>query len=480
MPGPGSDPGARPVRAAGPLPGARPDPELGAKIGACGPRARAVFAASSRVVHTPGTTPLDAVVADAADAAEGVNGPRVLLNHARSLAVPAFDAALDNPVGWVRHVEPRAVSLGAPGRLPRGTTVRRAVSPEDRDALLHCHHVEDVAAFHADAIERAGTLARICARGTPVRLAESAPALAELLGAELHALMSGDIRDAGAAGREALSIAMRREALRTHSLHARARQVCEAAGAEPPPLATVSVLLATRRPAFLAHAVANVARQHYPRLELVLGLHGPGFAPPAVEAALAGFEHPVKVLFVDADRPLGAVLGAVSAAASGVLLAKMDDDDIYGPEHLWDLVLAHEYSGAALVGKFPATVYLARTERTVRQRSVPSETWSRSITGGAMLIARAELARAGGWRAVPRHVDEALIEDVLQSGGHVYRTHDAGYVLVRHGDRHTWRRDDEEFLATAEAIEPGWAPGLAGIGEVPPPPFNATADSHGR
>ena len=421
MPGPGSDPGARPGRAAGPLPGARPDPELGAKIGACGPRARAVFAASSRVVHTPGTTPLDAVVADAADPAEAVNGPRVLLSHARSLAVPAFDAALDNPVGWVRHVEPRAVSLGAPGRLPRGATVRRAVSPEDRDALLHCHHVEDVAAFHADAIERAGTLARICARGTPVRLAESDPALAELL------------------------------------------------GAERPPLATVSVLLATRRPAFLAHAVANVARQHYPRLELVLGLHGPGFASRAVQAALAGFEHPVKVLSVDADRPLGAVLGAASAAASGVLLAKMDDDDIYGPEHLWDLVLAHEYSGAALVGKFPATVYLARTERTVRQRSVPSETWSRSITGGAMLIARAELARAGGWRAVPRHVDEALIEDVLQSDGHVYRTHDAGYVLVRHGDRHTWRRDDGEFLAMAEAIEPGWAPGLAGIGEVPPP-----------
>ena len=58
------------------------------------------------------------------------------------------------------------------------------------------------------------------------------------------------------------------------------------------------------------------------------------------------------------------------------------DDDLYGPEHVFDRVLAHRYSGAALVGKFPATVYLARSDRTVRVREVPPETWSGSITGG--------------------------------------------------------------------------------------------------
>ena len=148
----------------------------------------------------------------------------------------------------------------------------------------------------------------------------------------------------------------------------------------------------------------------------------------------------------------------------------MDDDDVYGAEHLWDLVLAHEYSGAALVGKFPATVYLPRPDRTVRRRRVRSETWSRSISGGAMLIARAELERAGGWRRVRRHVDQALIDDVLRTGGGVYRTHDAGYVLVRHGEQHTWETDDDDFLAQAEAVHPGWHPALAGIGDAPQPP----------
>ena len=36
---------------------------------------------------------------------------------------------------------------------------------------------------------------------------------------------------------------------------------------------------------------------------------------------------------------------------------------------------------------------------------------------GTTLLARADLERAGGWRAVRRHVDEALIEDIVRIGG---------------------------------------------------------------
>ena len=406
------DGGAAPAVAAGPAASAsraraRPDPPLGARIAALGGRARAVFAASSRVAHAfdggqVDAAHVDVVLADTPAQAAGIGAPAVVLCEAPALAAPALDPALDNPIGWVREVEPRVAALGPPRLLPPGVRAHRALRAGDRDALRHCHHLEDVAAFHAGAPARAGTLARLAARGVPVHLADRDPALPALLGAELHGLMTEEIRGAGASAREALSIAMRRAALRSHSLRARARQVCAAALAEAPELARISVLLATCRPGHLAAALANVARQSYPRLELVLALHGPGFAADAVERAIAGCAHPVKPLRLDASRPLGSVLNAAADAASGVLLAKMDDDDLYGPEHLWDLALAREYSGAALVGKFPATVYLARGDRTVRRRRVPSETWSSSITGGTMLIGRADLERVGGWRRMPR------------------------------------------------------------------------------
>ena len=448
---------------------AQADPPLGAEIAALGARARAAFAASSRVAHDVDGGHVDVVLADTPAQAAGIEAPAVILCEAPALAVPALDPALDNPIGWVREVEHRIAALGPRRLLPPGVRAHRAVTAGDRDVLRHCHHLEDVAAFHAGAAERAGTLARLAARGVPVHLADRDPALPTLLGAELHGLMTEEIAGAGAAAREALSIAMRRAALRTHSLRARARQVCAGAGTEAPELPRISVLLATRRPGHLAAALASVARQRYPRLELVLALHGPGFAPDAVKRAIAGFPHPVKLLRLDGSRPLGSVLGAAADAASGVLLAKMDDDDLYGAEHLWDLALAREYSGAALVGKFPATVYLARSDRTVRRRRVPSETWSSSITGGTMLIGRADLERVGGWRRIPRYEDEALVHDVLRAGGGVYRTHDAGYLMIRHGDRHTWEADDTEFLVGAEAVHRGWRPALAGIENAPRP-----------
>ena len=460
---------ARAVPAAPATPaGAQADAPLGAEIAALGDRSRAVFAASSRVAHELDGGHVDVVLADTPAQAAGIAAPAVVLCEAPALAVPALDPALDNPIGWVREVEPRVAALGPPRLLPPGVRAQRVVRAGDRDALRRCHHLEDVAAFHAGAPERAGTLARLAARGLPVHLADRDPALPALLGAELHTLMTAEIRGAGGAAREALSIAVRRAALRTHSLRARARQVCAAALADPPELPRISVLLATRRPGRLAAALVNVARQRYPRLELVLALHGPGFAADAVERAMAGFPHPVKLLRLDAGRPLGSVLNAAADAAGGALLAKMDDDDLYGPEHLWDVALAREYSGAALVGKFPATVYLTRGDRTVRRRRVPGETWSSAITGGTMLIGRADLERAGGWRRAARHVDAALVEDVRRGGGGVYRTHDAGYVMVRHGDGHTWEADDAEFLAGAEAVHAGWRPALAGIEDAPP------------
>ena len=467
-PGPAPEPESksRSGPACGPL---HADPPLGVQLAALGPRARAVFQASTRVAHGVNNRSVDVALADTAAHAMGLDAPAALLGAAPALSVPALDPAVHNPLGWVREVEPRAAALGPPGRLPRALGRCRAVAADDLYALRHCHHVRDVGAFHAGARERAGTLVRLAACGVPVHLADRDPALEALLGAELHALMLDPIPFAGAAAREALSIGMRRAALRGHSLRARVRQLCAAAGVDPPELPRVSVLLATRRPGRLGMAVANVARQRYPNLQPVLALHGPGFGQAAVARACAGFAAAPRVLRLDRECPLGAVLNAATAAADGTLLAKMDDDDVYGPEHLWDLVLAHEYSGAALVGKFPSTVYLARSDRTVRRRRVRTETWSRSITGGALLIGRADLERAGGWRPVPRHVDAALVEDVARAGSGVYRTHDAGYILVRHGDGHTWEADDAVFLAQAEAVRPGWCPALSGIQRAPPP-----------
>ena len=427
-----------------------------------------MFAASPLVGPDPSGAGADVLLADTADKAQDPGCPVVLLAAAPALGVPALDPRVYNPIGWRRMVERRAVVLGSRDRLPAppGRCVRADAS--ERAALLDGHHLADVAAWHPSTAARAGTLVRVAATGLPVHLADGGPGLAPLLGAELHALMTcAAVPTANEALRESLSVRMRRIALRDHSLGARARQVCAAALDDPPRPPKVSVLLATRRPAMLARALASVARQNYPELELVLALHGEGFDGDALERGLAGMRGAVRVVRVGAARPLGAVLNAATAAASGLLLTKMDDDDAYGADHVWDLVLAHAYSGAALVGKPIETVYLGAAGRTVRRTVEPVESFVDVLAGGALLIARHDLARVGGWRRVPGGVDRALIEDVRRAGGVVYRTHGRGFMLVRHGVGHTWEVDERSLRRGSRESAPGWRPGMADIEPAP-------------
>ena len=41
--------------------------------------------------------------------------------------------------------------------------------------------------------------------------------------------------------------------------------------------------------------------------------------------------------------------------------------------------------------------------------------------------------------------------------------------MVRHGEGHTWQREDAGFLGNAESVHRGWRPDLAGLGDLPPP-----------
>ncbi|MDE0433020.1 MAG: glycosyltransferase [Bryobacterales bacterium] len=433
---------------------------LGVEVVALGERARAVFRACRHVAHATNGQHVDMIVADTVAESTAVNFPTVLLSEAPiQFSVPAFDPWIDNPINWASDADDVVAALGSRESLPPGSDVQRVIDRNDRTALKEIFRLEDVQAFHKDVLTRAGELARLAANGVVVRLADCDARLAEPLGAELFELMTRDSQTIDHGAREFLSIRMRRAALRDHSLRSRVQQIGGVALSEPPLPPLVSILLVTRRPAYLAQAIDAVARQTYPRLELVLGLHGDGFE--ACSRHIDRLNCPSTVLRFEESCPLGEALNGAVRASSGSLLSKMDDDDLYDTDHIWDLVLAHDYSRAALVGKGAEFVYLAASNRTIRRFSGGAETFRKTIAGGTLLIARSEMDRVGGWKPIPRSVDQALIEDVIGAGGRVYRTHGSGYVLVRHGDRHTWETDDGYFLKQADTQSDGWDPSLA-------------------
>jgi len=235
------------------------------------------------------------------------------------------------------------------------------------------------------------------------------------------------------------SIHTRRHALRAYSPAA-------ALSAWP----TVSVVLATHRERFIDQAVQQLARLAYPNLQIVIGLHG-------VEVEHSRFDaiaHDLKIVKIPSDLPFGAALQLLSEKADGELITKMDDDDFYGAEHVWDLVLARMYSGATMVGKALDWIYVESADTTAFRPEYPAETYAPFVAGGTLLISRSDLDTLGGWRPVPKSVDRALIERVQATGGTIYRTHGLGYLYERRGEGHTATPNEEHFLTkTAKTFE---------------------------
>jgi hypothetical protein len=217
----------------------------------------------------------------------------------------------------------------------------------------------------------------------------------------------------------------------------------------------VSILLATRRPEMLEHALAQVARQRGAEIELVLAAHGFEPDPGRVRELLGPlpFElvpRPVETLF-------GRVLAEASAVASGQVLLKMDDDDWYGPEVVADLLRARAQSGAPVVGSAAEYVYLTDRDVTVRQH-FPAERYTNFVAGGTLMIDGSLLRQVGGFRPVRKYVDAQLLAGVRAVGAPIYRTHGLGYVLRRNPTGHTWTLAADDLLEDTAVTVPGFRP----------------------
>ncbi|MDW3216948.1 MAG: hypothetical protein R8G01_23355 [Ilumatobacteraceae bacterium] len=290
----------------------------------------------------------------------------------------------------------------------------------------------------------ADAIAALGAAGAPLGWAGRPADLPADLGDDLGAAIAAGVGRSRHA-RELHSIRGRRSAM--HLLDRRA-------GCADPP--GVSVLLATKRPADIERAVGLVARQRGVRVQLLVGLHGSEWSDGTSRRLEALGPSDTTVQRFGAEQPFGDVLAALTGHARHALVAKWDDDDWYGIDHLGDLCLAYRYSGADVVGKAAEFVYLEGSDLTIRRFAYGAESYSRTLAGGTLLTSTGWLERVGGWRPVARGVDRELLDATRRLGGTAYRTHGFQYVLRRRGgDVHTWAEPDRRFRSVATERRPG-------------------------
>jgi hypothetical protein len=363
------------------------------------------------------------------------------------VALGPLDERLLNPMGFERDVDGPVVDLSDLdwGRGPTEALVRGLRGNLGVHADLP----------QATPLLAARVIAGLAMAGVPLSADRIATRVAAHLGPEVTAAITASVDLADPQAREEHSLVLRRAALTAYSSAAWRSRVADLSGVRSAAQPSVSIVMATRRPDLLEHAIEQVNRQRgVYQLELVLAPHG--FSPDASVLARADAE--IALAPQRADAVFGDVLNLACHVASGDVVVKMDDDDWYAPDTLADLLLARAYSGAELVGMPDDLYYLEPTDETIRLGQ-PSEVYRQFVAGGTLMLDRALLHEVGGFRSVRRHVDAELIAAVRAAGGATYRTHGLGYVLRRTDSGHTWQADLDDLRARAAQVTPGFRPG---------------------
>lgn len=360
----------------------------------------------------------------------------------------------------------RELATRTVGSLPHpiGQTDKWLATVQPHIALL------DDRASWSDHRARAMTLVRAAAVGLPVvldRTIDEDPIREFLPSPVLDCFASVDVRDLlDPLERSRIAHRQWQQVHRHFGARARWDHLLTSRGRVGMPRPSVSVVVATRRPDLIDHWAAQLARQRDVDFEVVAALHGSPFTPADHVRAVSILGDRVRVRSTPDRATLGELLDLATQTADGDLIVKWDDDDYYDIEHLADLVCSWEYTGATLVGKACDFVHLEGTDVTMRREQGPRETYSTTIAGPTLCIARHDLAAIGGWRRAARQVDSLLIAAVLANGGRVYRAAGFGFVLRRaaqHGHGHTWSVPDQEFLSQASAQRRGLDLGFAGV-----------------
>lgn len=390
------------------------------------------------------------------------------------VGLPPVDTSVISPRGFqtydYRGVARLVERFDRPGwhlfEIEGGTTRTSKIASFEKLDENVLHLLRDYSHVEADTVRNenewdyARLASQLCVAGVLLIDRAMSPNVRRLLGNDLSfALDQAGSHLGSPVERESTSISCRRAALQAFIPRRRWHVVESGRTGINRKDPTVSVLLVTKRAEYLMHILPQIQRQSWGSLELVAVLHGVDRLTSEQEMTLQNYTGEATILRADENLSFGAALNLATDVASGQIVAKMDDDDWYGPHHIEDLVLAREYSSAALVGCQVEFTYLDGIDVTTRRRYA-GERYSDHVAGGSMLMSRSDLLELGGWRSTASAVDRGVIDTVLASGGVVYRGHGQNYMMHRRRPltgrpHHTWDADASVFVTDNDEQWPG-------------------------
>ena len=220
--------------------------------------------------------------------------------------------------------------------------------------------------------------------------------------------------------------------------------------------ATVACLLITMRPELLAGCLDRFRADHYPHKELVVVMHGRDSSLEDARALIRPGEA-ISIFQLGKEQSLGNCLNFAAAQSDAEYWAKFDDDDIYGPNYLSDIMLYRRATDFSLGGKTAAFIY-SQAEDKIRwdSRYAIERAWQFRRAGrgervhiaGGTLIGKRELLDIVPFSDVRRRGSDTDLLRRADAAGFDFVAFDFfNFALFRSGAEgfHTWNTDMDMF-----------------------------------
>jgi hypothetical protein len=247
------------------------------------------------------------------------------------------------------------------------------------------------------------------------------------------------------------------EANRRFGVDTAAHRLVRAAGLTVrDPLPTVAALVVSNRPHRVVEAVQGVGRFLYPNLQVVVGLHGSGFDETELRSAAEGAPagRKVEILTFPEEMTLGECLNRAADATGASILAKIDDDDIYGPRYLDEAVDVLQVSRADLVGKATFGILLEESDELFLHRYGAENSEVAYVPGASFVMPRRT------WEDIPfahrrSRVDSTFVRGLRSQGGTIWSSSQWEFVVRRDGSPRAWEVSEDMFRTPSGRLAVG-------------------------
>ena len=220
--------------------------------------------------------------------------------------------------------------------------------------------------------------------------------------------------------------------------------------AHDPATGSVAALCVSMRPHLLTRVVENLERQAGVDVDVVFVANAPDFDLDAVDRALAPLANS-RVVQAPPSTSLGAALNLGLDATDARFVAKIDDDDFYGPQYLSDALRAHRFAGAGVVGKHSYYAQIVDTANTYLRFPGNEFRYSSTLAGGTLVIDRDEVGEQR-FDDISLGEDRAFLARCHRRGIATFSADRFNFTQER-GDANTWRLPVKDFLVDAIAAD---------------------------